>query len=169
MVAHSVGAVIAAAWVHDFAPPVPRVGPGHARLPGQALRPARDSRAAAFAKGQNRSLPRISSYVGGSLLTHDRVEARRYDADALISRQISVRVLLDLHDTATRLLDDAAAIRTPTLLLAAGSDAVVRRAPQRQFFERLSSPVKAISTCSAGFSHAIFHERDRQESFPAGG
>ncbi len=162
LVAHSVGAVIAAAWVHDFAPPiralvlatpafrvklyVPLAIPGLRLL--QKIKPRAN----------------ISSYVGGSLLTHDRAEAKRYDHDPMVSRQISVRVLLDLHDTATRLLDDAAAIRTPTLLLAAGSDAVVRRGPQRQFFERLSSPVKRFDILQ-GFSHAIFHERDRQKVF----
>ena len=162
VVAHSVGAVVAAAWVHDFAPPiralvlatpafrvklyVPLAIPGLRLL--QTVRPDAC----------------ISSYVGGRLLTHDRAEAARYDADQKISRQISVRVLLDLHDTSTRLLADAAAIRTPTLLLAAGSDAVVRRAPQEEFFARLSSPVKHFETLH-GFSHAVFHERNREQVF----
>lgn len=162
VVAHSVGAVIAAAWVHDFAPPiralvvatpafrvklyVPLAIPGLRLL--QAVKPHAS----------------ISSYVGGRLLTHDRAEAQRYDADPGVSRQISVRVLLDLYDTSTRLLADAGAIRTPTLLLTAGSDAVVRRGPQQTFFERLSSPVKQWEILT-GFSHAIFHERGRQEVF----
>ena len=162
VVAHSVGAVVAAAWVHDFAPPiralvlatpafrvklyVPLAVPGLRLL--QKVRP----------------LATIRSYVGGRLLTHDPAEASRYDADTDISRQISVRVLLDLHDTSTRLLADAGAIRTPTLLLAAGSDAVVRREPQQRFFDRLSSPIKQFEILD-GFSHAIFHERGRQEVF----
>ena len=162
LVAHSVGAVVAAAWVHDYAPPVrvlvlatpafrvklyvPLAVPGLRLL--QTVRPR------AF----------IRSYVGGRLLTHDRVEARRYDTDALVSKQISVRVLLGLQDTARRIVADAGAIRTPTLVLSAGSDAVVRKGPQRHFFERLSSPHKAMETLS-GFSHAIFHETGRQQVF----
>ena len=67
----------------------------------------------------------VSSYVKGRMLTHDEEQARRYDEDPLISRTIAVNVLLGLHDTATRLIADAGAIRTPTLVLAGGSDWVV--------------------------------------------
>src|SRR5207245_5298854 len=87
-------------------------------------------------------------------------EAERYNADPLIFRQIAVNMLLDLHDAATRLLDDAGAVTVPLLVLAAGSDWVVKRSAQRQFFERASSPVKRFEVLT-GFSHAIFHERDR--------
>src|SRR5262249_4022722 len=55
---------------------------------------------------------------------------------------------------------DAGAITTPTLMLLAGSDWVVRLSAQRQFFERLSSPVKQMEMF-AGFYHVIFHEKDR--------
>ncbi len=162
LVAHSVGAVVAAAWVHDYAPRlralvlatpafrvklyVPLAVPGLRLL--QAVRPR------AF----------IRSYVGGRLLTHDRAEAQRYDADPLVSKQISVRVLLGLQDTARRIVADAGAIRTPTLVLAAGSDVVVRKGPQRRFYEGLSSPHKAMETLP-GFSHAVFHETGRQRVF----
>ena len=70
-------------------------------------------------------------------------------------------MLLDLHDTSTRLLDDAGAITVPLLVLAAGSDWVVKESAQRQFVERASSPVKRFEVLP-GFSHAIFHEKDRR-------
>lgn len=159
LVAHSVGAVIAAAWIHDYAPPiralvlatpafrvklyVPLAIPGLRLL--QRVKPRAN----------------IQSYVTGKWLTHDAAEARAYDADASISKQISVRVLLDLHDTATRLVADAGAIVAPTLVLAAGSDRVVKTAPQREFFDRLSSTKKEFETLD-GFSHAIFHETGRR-------
>src|SRR5262249_60787748 len=73
------------------------------------------------------------------MVTHDPAEARAYDADPLIARTIAVNVLLDLHDAATRLIDDAAAIRTPTLILSAGSDWVVTLAAQARFFQRLGT------------------------------
>jgi alpha-beta hydrolase superfamily lysophospholipase len=76
------------------------------------------------------------------MLTHDTVEAERYAADESIFRQIAVNVLLDLHDTSSRLLEDAAAIDIPTLMLVAGSDWVVDSAAQRRFFDGLSSPIK---------------------------
>ncbi len=95
------------------------------------------------------------------MLTHDPAEARAYENDPQIFRQIAVNVLLDLHDTATRLIDDAAAITTPTLILAASSDWIVKMPAQRKFFQRLGSPIKQFEILQ-GFSHAIFHERDRQ-------
>ncbi len=162
VVAHSVGAVVAAAWVHDFAPPIRALVLATPAFRVKLYVPLAIPGLRLLQKAK--PLAAIRSYVGGRLLTHDPVEARRYDADTHISRQISVRVLLDLHDTSTRLLADAGAIRTPTLVLAAGSDAVVRRGPQQQFFERLSSPIKHFDVL-AGSSHAIFHERGRQAVF----
>src|SRR5262249_54119813 len=73
---------------------------------------------------------------------------------------IAVNMLLDLHDTATRLLADAGAVTVPLLVLAAGSDWVVRESAQRQFVERVSSPVRRFEVLP-GFSHALFHEKGR--------
>src|SRR5205814_4995617 len=69
-------------------------------------------------------------------------------------------MLLDLHDTSTRLLDDAGAVNVPLFVLAASSDWVVKASAQRQFVERVSSPVKRFEVLP-GFSHALFHEKDR--------
>jgi len=155
---HSVGAVIAAAWVHDYAPPVRGM-----ILATPAFRvklyvpfavPLLRLRQWLLGPGY------VKSYVKASMLTHDSEQAHRYRNDNLIFRQIAVNLLLDLHDTSTRLLADAAAIRVPTLLLAASSDWVVKQSAQKEFFEKLSSPVKSMEVLS-GFHHAIFHERNR--------
>jgi SAM-dependent methyltransferase len=95
------------------------------------------------------------------MLTHDPEQAEHYRRDALIFPQIAVNMLLDLHDTAARLLDDAGAIHVPLLVLAAGRDWVVRESAQRRFVERVSSPIRRFEVLP-GFSHAIFHEKDRQ-------
>jgi hypothetical protein len=159
VVAHSVGAVIAAAWVHDFAPPIRGMVLATPAfrvklyIPGAV--PLLRLRQALFGPGY------VRSYVKARLLTHDRGEATRYQEDPLIFRQIAVNMLLDLHDTSRRLVADAGAIQTPTLLLTAGRDWVVRRDAQRRFFDGLSSPVKEMQVCD-GFFHAIFHERERQ-------
>ncbi len=102
----------------------------------------------------------VKSYVKSKLLTRDKKQAAQYDADPLIFRQIAVNVLLDLYDTANRLVADAGAIQTPTLMIGAGHDWVVRLKAQRQFFDRLSSPVKEIEIYPAAY-HAIFHDQDR--------
>ena len=79
----------------------------------------------------------------------------------MIFRQIAVNILLDLYDTSTRLMADAGAIVTPTLLFVAGADWVVKNSAQQAFFNRLSSPVKRM-VMLPGFYHAIFHEKNRQ-------
>src|SRR5262249_51346075 len=159
---HSVGAVTAAAWVHDYAPPIRGL-----ILATPAFRvklyvpfavPLLRLRQKLLGPGF------VKSYVKANMLTHDPGQAEHYQADPLIFRQIAVNVLLDLHDTSTRLLTDAGAITTPTLMLLAGSDWVVRLSAQRQFFERLSSPVKQMEMLP-GFYHAIFHEKERHKVF----
>src|SRR5207249_9471102 len=100
------------------------------------------------------------SYVKPTMLMHDAAEARAYATDPLIFRQIAVNLLLDLQDTSSRLLADAAAITAPTLILAAGKDWIVKLSAQQQFFRNLSSPIKQFEILP-GFYHAIFHEKDR--------
>jgi alpha-beta hydrolase superfamily lysophospholipase/SAM-dependent methyltransferase len=155
---HSVGAVGVAAWVHDYAPPLRAmilVTPAFRvklyiplALPALRLR----------MRWGGRSF--IKSYVRAKMLTHDPEQAAAYEADPLISRNIATNVLIDLHDLSTRLLQDAGAISTPTLLLGSGSDWVVKNSAQRQFFDRLSSPIKQMEEYP-GFHHAILHEKDR--------
>jgi hypothetical protein len=102
----------------------------------------------------------VQSYVGAAMLTHDPEQARQYSADPLVFRQIAVNILLDLIDTEMRLVADAGAITVPTLMLATDSDWVVRVREQRQFFDRLSSPIKRWEVLP-GFYHSIFHEKGR--------
>ena len=159
LMAHSVGAVIAAAWVHDYAPPVRGMilaTPAfRVKLYVPGAVPLLRLRQATLGPGF------VKSYVKAKLLTHDAAEAAAYERDPMIFRQIAVNMLLDLHDTSTRLLADAGAIQTPTLVLSAGRDWIVRLDAQQKFFAGLSSPVKAMQVFP-GFFHAIFHERDRQ-------
>lgn len=157
---HSVGAVTVAAWVHDYAPLVRAM-----ILVTPALR---IKLYVPFARQGLRLLRwllpgksfYVSSYVKGRLLTHDPAEARHYDTDPVISRTIAVNVLLGLHDTSTRLIADAAAIRTPALVLAGGADWVVKLSAQRRFFERLGSEEKRLRIFD-GMYHDILHEKDR--------
>ncbi|MEW6129901.1 MAG: bifunctional alpha/beta hydrolase/class I SAM-dependent methyltransferase [Acidobacteriota bacterium] len=158
---HSVSAVMVAAWIHDYAPPVRAMIMVTPALRVRLYVP--------FARFMLRLMHRlirrrtlyVSSYVKGRLLTHDRKEARRYDNDPLISRRIAVNVLLGLHDTAMRLIADAGAIQTPVLMLAGGADYVVSLSAECQFFDRLGSQEKRMRVF-AGMYHDILHEKDRQ-------
>ncbi len=160
VMAHSVGAVIATAWVHDFAPPVRglilAVPAFRVKLYVPFAVPLLRLRQKLFGPGY------VKSYVKAKMLTHDPAEAAAYAADPQIFRQIAVNILLDLHDTSTRLIDDAGAITAPTLLLTASDDWVVKHSPQQRFFANLSSPVKEQATF-AGMYHAVFHEKDRAQ------
>src|SRR3989454_2893531 len=136
VLAHSLAAVTVAAWIHDYAPPIRAMilatAAFHVKLYVPLAIPVlRIVR------------PRVvKSYVKSKMLTHDREQAARYDSDPLIFRQIAVNVLLDLHDTSKRLLADAGAIQTPTLMIGAGKDWVVSLKAQQKFFDRLSSVEK---------------------------
>lgn len=158
VMAHSVGAVTVTAWVHDYAPPIHglilAVPAFRVKLYVPFAVPLLRLRQKLFGHGY------VKSYVKARMLTHDPEQAAKYHADEFIFRQIAVNVLLDLHDTSTRLVADAGAITVPTLLFIAGSDWVVKESAQYEFFEKLSSPVKRMELLP-GFFHAIFHEKER--------
>jgi alpha-beta hydrolase superfamily lysophospholipase/SAM-dependent methyltransferase len=162
VLAHSVGAVTVTAWVHDYAPPIRALilaTPAfRVKLYMPLAIPLLRLKQKLFGPGY------VKSYVKARMLTHDSHEATRYAADHLIFREIAINILLDLHDTSTRLLADAGAITVPTLMLGAGSDWVVEVSAQREFFERLSSPIKRLEVLP-GLHHAIFHERGREVVF----
>ena len=159
ILAHSVGAVTVAAWVHDYAPPIRGLILGapafRVKLYVPFAVPLLRLKQKLFGPGY------VKSYVKAKMLTHDPEQVAAYKADPMIFRQIAVNILLDLHDTSTRLVADAAAISVPTLMFVAGADWVVKASAQKEFFDRLSSPIKRIETLP-GFYHAIFHEKERR-------
>ena len=160
VLAHSVGAVSVAAWVHDYAPPIRAMilaTPAfRVRLYVPLAIPSLRLKQKFLGSGY------VKSYVKAKMLTHDPVQAALYDADPLIFRQIAVNVLIALHDAGTRLLADAGAINLPTLMLGAGRDWVVSLKAQREFFNGLSSSVKQMHVFPAAY-HAIFHEKERAQ------
>jgi alpha-beta hydrolase superfamily lysophospholipase/SAM-dependent methyltransferase len=159
VLAQSVGAVCAATWVHDYAP---RIRAMVLVAPALAIKlyvPLALPSLRLLLKLRKNRKTFIKSYVKAKMLTHDAQQAALYEKDSLIARAIAANVLVDLHDTSRRLIDDAAAIRTPTLLLAAGADWVVKLGPQRQLFERLGTPVKRMKVFR-GMYHDLLHEKD---------
>ena len=159
VMAHSVGAVTVAAWVHDYAPPIRglilAVPAFRVKLYMPFAVPLLRLKQKLFGHGY------VKSYVKSKMLTHDEEQAARYQADPMIFRQIAVNILLDLYDTSTRLMADAGAITVPTLMLTAGADWVVKASAQEKFFDRLSSPLKGMEMLP-GFFHAVFHEKNRK-------
>lgn len=160
VLAHSLAAVTVSAWVHDYSPPIRAQILATAAFDVKLYLPLAIPGLRLLQKFVTTG--KVTSYVRATMLTHDPVEAARYDDDPLIFRQIAINLLLDLHDTAQRLVADAGAIHVPTLMLAAGRDWVVSLEAQRKFFDRLSSPVKRMHVFPAMY-HAIFHEKDRAQ------
>ncbi|KAB0546889.1 bifunctional alpha/beta hydrolase/class I SAM-dependent methyltransferase [Pseudomonas argentinensis] len=158
VLAQSVGAVVVSTWAHDYAPKiralvlaspafkvklyVPFARPG--------LKLMRAWRGNFF----------VNSYVKAKFLSHDPQRIASFDNDPLITRAISVNMLLGLYDAAERVVADAQAIQIPTQLLISGSDFVVHRKPQEQFFQRLGSLDKEMHILP-GFFHDTLGERDR--------
>jgi alpha-beta hydrolase superfamily lysophospholipase/SAM-dependent methyltransferase len=160
VLAQSVGAVCAAAWVHDYAPRIRAMVLAAPALSIKLYVPLAIPGLRMLLKLRKNRKTFIKSYVKAKMLTHDREQAACFEQDSLIARAIAANVLVDLHDTSKRLIDDAAAIRTPTLLLAAGSDWVVKLGAQRRLFERIGTPVKRMKVFP-GMYHDLLHERDR--------
>jgi alpha-beta hydrolase superfamily lysophospholipase len=158
LIAQSVGAVIAAAWVHDYAPSIRSLV-----LVAPAFQVKLYVPFARMGLGLWHKVAGdfyVKSYVKGRALTHDPERIASYATDPLIKLQISARVLLDLYKMSERLVEDAAAIRVPTQVLLSGSDWVIHNKPPRQFFERLNTDHKEIHTFD-GFFHDTLGEKDR--------
>ncbi|MGO9484566.1 MAG: bifunctional alpha/beta hydrolase/class I SAM-dependent methyltransferase [Rhodomicrobium sp.] len=161
VLAQSVGAVLVAAWAHDYAPRIRAMvlaSPAfsvklHIPFAWPALRLLKAARGNFF----------VNSYVKSQHLTHDPERQAWYDTDPLIARAISVNMLLALADAGKRVVADAQAIAVPVQLLVSGSDWVVHQRPQYQFFERLSSPVKEMHIFD-GFYHDTLGELDRAKA-----
>ena len=159
VLAHSLGAMIATAWVHDYAPPirglilatpafrvklyVPFAVPLlrlRQNLLGLGVRQElRQGEHAHPRPGRGRALQRRPSDLPADRGQHAARPARHFDA----------------------LLDDAGAVTAPLLVLAAGSDWVVNRRPSGNSSSAVNSPVKRFEVLP-GFSHAIFHEKNRR-------
>ncbi|MBN9663629.1 MAG: bifunctional alpha/beta hydrolase/class I SAM-dependent methyltransferase [Acidobacteria bacterium] len=158
LLGQSVGSVLAAAWVHDYAPPIRCMilaSPAFSvKLYVPLARPALGLFHQLFGNFH------VNSYVKPGALTHDPERIASYKADPLIRRPISVNILLALYSTADRLIEDAAAIQAPTQILISGADFVVHLKPQHEFYRRLGSKVKEVHVFE-GFYHDTLGERDR--------
>ena len=162
VIAQSVGAVLASTWAHDYAPQVRGLILTSPAFRVKLYFP--------FALAGLRLMYRlrgnffINSYVKAKFLTHDPERIRSYETDPLITRAISVRVLLGLFDASQRVVADAAAIQLPVQLLTSDSDWVVHQKPQQRFYERLSSAVKEMHVLP-GFFHDTLGEKERARAF----
>ncbi|WP_273727678.1 bifunctional alpha/beta hydrolase/class I SAM-dependent methyltransferase [Brucella gallinifaecis] len=159
LIAQSVGAVLAAAWVHDYAPNIRALVMASPAFDIKLYVPFAKEGIALWQKLKGTFY--VNSYVKPQFLTHDRERIESYRTDPLITRPIASHILLQLYEAAKRVVDDARAITVPTQLLISGSDFVVRSTPQHRFFENLGSRIKERHVLK-GFYHDTLGERDRK-------
>jgi alpha-beta hydrolase superfamily lysophospholipase len=161
VIAQSVGAVIVSAWLHDYAPRIRCAVLASPAFKVKLYVPF--ARAGLGLMHKLRGNFYVKSYVKSKFLTHDPERIRSYDEDKLITRDISVNILLGLYEAAERVVADAQAITVPLLLLISGADWVVHHQPQHQFFDRLGSTIKERHILP-GFYHDTLGEKDRADA-----
>ncbi|QEX21189.1 hypothetical protein FRZ61_11110 [Hypericibacter adhaerens] len=159
VIAQSVGAVLAATWAHDYAPRIRALVLASPAFKVKLYVPFARPGLALMRRFRGHFY--VQSYVKAKFLTHDPARIASFDADPLITRAISVDILLQLYRTAERIVADAHAITIPTQLLISGADWVVHRGPQHRFYERLGTPIKERHILE-GFYHDTLGEKDRQ-------
>ena len=162
VVAQSVGAVLAATWVHDYAPVLRGLILASPAFKVKLYVPF--ARPGLSLMQRVRGLFYVNSYVKGKYLTHDPARVESFNHDPLITRAIAVNILLELYQTSERIVSDAAAIVVPTQMLVSGADFVVHRKPQLEFYQHLRGPGKELHILP-GFYHDTLGEQDRHLAF----
>jgi alpha-beta hydrolase superfamily lysophospholipase len=158
VIAQSVGAVIVATWAHDYAPRIRALVLASPAFKVKLYVPFARQGLALMRQWRGNFF--VNSYVKARFLSHDPQRVASYDSDPLITKAISVNVLLGLYEAAERVVADAQAITIPTQLLISGADFVVHRQPQEQFFERLGT-LRKEKHVLPGFFHDTLGEQNR--------
>ncbi len=162
IIAQSVSAVLISTWLHDYAPKI--------RCAVLATPAFSVKLYVPFARQGLKIMQKIrgnffvNSYVKAHYLTHDQTRIDSYNADPLIAKAISARILLGLYEAGERVVSDATAITTPIQVLIAGDDKIVHHKPQHDFYNRLGSHSKERHILP-GFYHDVLGEKDRHLAF----
>lgn len=159
VIGQSVGAVLAATWVHDYAPKIRALCLASPAFSIKLYIPLAIPSLKILSKVHGNFF--INSYVKSKMLTHDLERAKAYDEDPLIARAISVRMLLGLDEASNRIINDAENIHVPTQILSSGSDFVVFQKPQKEFYTKLPHPLKEFHNLE-GFYHDTLGEINRE-------
>lgn len=162
VIAQSVGAVLVATWLHDYAPKIRCAILASPAFKVKLYVPFARTGLALMQKWRGNFF--VNSYVKAHYLSHNQERIDSYNSDPLIARAISVRILLGLYAAGERVVADAAAITTPIQLLISGNDWVVHHKPQHDFYNRLGSHIKERHILK-GFYHDTLGEQERERAF----
>ncbi|UXN02817.1 bifunctional alpha/beta hydrolase/class I SAM-dependent methyltransferase [Bartonella sp. HY406] len=158
IIAQSVGAVTASAWVHDYAPNIRAMILASPAFKVKLYVPFARTGIKVWQKIKGQFF--VNSYVKAKFLSHDPTRIKSFDEDPLISRVIASNILLELYEVADRVVSDAGAIHVPTQLFISGADWVVHHKPQHIFYENLGSSIKERHVLD-GFYHDTLGEKNR--------
>ena len=159
----SVGAVSVATWLHDYAPKVKAAILASPAFKVKLYVPLAIP-ALKLLKSFSKEERYVNSYVKGNFLSHDPQRVEEYNTDKNITKAISVGMLVDLHDTAKRIVADSYAVSQPVLMLVSGNDFVVEKSPQYEFFAKLASPLKELHELP-DFYHDTLGEQNRELAY----
>ncbi|MFC5870982.1 Lysophospholipase, alpha-beta hydrolase superfamily [Chryseobacterium arachidis] len=159
VVANSIGGVVASAWAHDFAPQIAGMALLAPAFRINLIVPLANEMITLGTKLKKGLI--IKSYVKSKMLTHDPEQQKAYDTDPLISRSIDAELLIDLAKAGKRMVEDAEAIDTPTLILAAEKDHVVFNKDQKIFHDKLDTDLKHYEVLP-NFFHGILFDTGKE-------
>lgn len=159
VLANSIGGVVASAWAHDFAPNIAGMALLAPAFRINLIVPLANEMITLGTKLKKGLI--IKSYVKSTMLTHDPEQQKAYDTDPLITRSIDAELLIDLAKAGKRLVEDAEAIDTPTLILSAEKDHVVFNKDQKNFHDKLDTDLKKYEIFP-NFFHGILFDTGKE-------
>ena len=159
VLANSIGGVVASAWAHDFAPDIAGMALLAPAFRINLIVPLANEMITLGTKLKKGLI--IKSYVKSTMLTHDPEQQKAYDTDPLITRSIDAELLIDLAKAGKRLVEDAEAIDTPTLILSAEKDHVVFNKDQKNFHDKLDTGLKKYEVLP-NFFHGILFDTGKE-------
>lgn len=162
VLANSIGGVVASAWAHDFAPDIAGMALLAPAFKINLIVPLANEMITLGTKLKKGLI--IKSYVKSKMLTHDPEQQKAYDTDPLITRSIDAELLIDLAKAGKRLVEDAEAMSTPALILAAEKDHVVFNKEQKTFYDKLDTDLKKYEVLS-GFFHGILFDTGKEKVY----
>ncbi|OOF43232.1 hypothetical protein BKK49_00880 [Rodentibacter rarus] len=162
VIAQSVGAVLVATWLHDYAPKIRCAVLTSPAFKVKLYVPFARTGLALWSKLRGNFF--VNSYVKAHYLTHNKARQNSFNQDPLITRAISARILLGLYEAAERVVADAQAITTPIQLFISGADWVVHHKPQHDFYNHLGSHIKERYVMD-GFYHDTLGEENNHLVF----
>jgi alpha-beta hydrolase superfamily lysophospholipase len=159
LIANSVGSVMALSWILNYAPNLKGCILGAPAFSIKLYIPLALPVLKLVSRFSNKRF--VTSYVRSSLLTRDKNEAKAYDNDKLITKQIGVNILTSLFATVKNIFNRLKDFETPVLVFTAGKDYIVDNKYHNTFVNGISSAIKEHIFLPE-FRHALFHEKDQQ-------